>query len=98
MPRLSPITLAQLQPLLAELQQIPGLVQTKPAIFYCRRIPLLHFHETEQGVVADLKRIVPVPSGFDRLETSSAAARKKLIKEVATRCTLLAARTTAKRS
>ena len=98
MPRLSLIALAHLQPLLAELQQIPDLEQIKPAIFYCRRIPMLHFHETEQGIVADLKCVVPVSSGFDRLETSSAAARKKLIKEVAARCTLLAARTTAKRS
>ena len=98
MPRLSTSVLESLQPLLYELQNVPGLVQIKPAIFYSRRIPMLHFHETSDGVVADLKCVAPVPSGFDRMKMSSATDRQKLIKEVAARCAVLAAGQAMKRS
>ena len=92
MSRLSGAALSRLQPLLDELQGIPGLTQIKPAIFYWRRIPMLHFHETELGIVADLKCVAPVPAGFDRLETGSAADQRKLIREATARCELLAAK------
>ena len=98
MSRLSTSVLENLQPLLDELQNVPGLVQIKPAIFYSRRIPMLHFHETSDGVVADLKCVTPVPSGFDRMKITSATDRRKLIKEVAARCAALAAGQAMKRS
>ena len=98
MSRVSSSALVRLQPLLDELDRVPGLVQVKPAIFYCRRLPMLHFHETEHGtsdatIVADLKCVVPVPSGFDRMTIANAADKKRLIKAVTARCeTLLAPR------
>jgi hypothetical protein len=98
MSRLSPAALARLQPLLDELQRISGLTQIKPAIFYWRRIPMLHFHETKLGIVADLKCVVPVLAGFDRLQTGSAADRRKIVKEAVARCALLEVSRPVKRS
>ena len=92
MARLSTSVLESLQPLLDALQDVPGLVEIKPAIFYSRRIPMLHFHETSDGVVADLKCVTPFPSGFDRMKITTASDRKKLINEVTARCAALAAR------
>ena len=94
MSRVSSSTLTHLQPLLDELDLVPGLVQVKPAIFYCRRLPMLHFHEAEQGggdvcIVADVKCVLPVPSGFDRMTIVTAADKKRLIKAVTARCEIL---------
>ena len=102
MSRVSSSALARLQPLLNALDCVPGLVQVKPAIFYCRRLPMLHFHELEQGasdasIVADLKCVVPVPSGFDRMPIANAADKKWLIKEVTARCEILLSPRTVKR-
>ncbi len=98
MARLSTSVLENLQPLLDKLQDAPGLVQIKPAIFYSRRIPMLHFHESSDGVVADLKCVTPIPSGFDRMKITSVAGRQKLIREVTARCAALAATHAVKRS
>jgi len=86
MSRAGPDTLLQLQPLLAALRKIPGLTETKPGIFYIKRLPMLHFHQTDAGVVADLKRVLPVPGGFDRFAAATAPAQRKLIAETALRC------------
>ena len=103
MPRLSIATLARLQPLLDELDGVPGLAQVKPAVFYCRRVPMLHFHEATPGsdgdsIVADLKCVVRVPAGFDRMIISNAAAKDRLIKEVIARCEIVLAPRGAKRA
>ena len=97
MARLSIRLQEHLKPLLDELRNVPGLTKVKPAIFYSRRIPMLHFHETPEGVVAELKCVVPVLSGFDRLKTGTVTDRRRLVKEVAARCSLLAARSSTKR-
>ena len=97
MARLSPEALATLQPLLVALRTVADLTETSPAIFYFRRIPMLHFHNTAQGLVADLKCVVPTLSGFDRMNISTEAAQKKLVKEAASRCAILAAARPAKR-
>jgi len=88
--------MARLQPLLDELDLVPGMVQVKPAIFYRRRLPVLHFHQVGVGgsgesIVADLKCVVPEPSGFDRMTIANAADKKRPIKEVTARCELLLA-------
>ncbi len=101
MSRVSSAALARLQPLLDELDGVPDLVQVKPAIYYCQRLPMLHFHELDQGasnasIVADLKCVVPVPSGFDRMTIANAADKKRLIKAVTARCKILLAPPAAK--
>ena len=103
MSRLSAATLATLQPLLDQLDLVPGLAQVKPAIYYCRRLPMLHFLEVDAGGngtsnVADLKCVVPVPAGFDRMTIANAADKKRLIKEVTARCEFLLDRRTVKRA
>ena len=103
MSRLSAATLATLQPLLDQLDLVPGLAQVKPAIYYCRRLPMLHFHEVDadgngMSIVADLKCVVPVPSGFERMTIANAADKKRLIKEVTARCEFLLDRRTVKRA
>ena len=64
---------------------------------------MLHFHELAQDtsdapIVADLKCVVPVPSGFDRIAIATAADRKQLVKEVSARCEILLAKCAAKRA
>ena len=86
MARASAETLLQLQPLLIELRKIPDLIETKPGIFYVKRLPMLHFHETENGIVADLKCLVPRLGGFDRFEVDGVAARRRLLAETRLRC------------
>ena len=39
-----PALLADLSDLLAEVRTWPGVVEKRPAIFYLRRAPFLHFH------------------------------------------------------
>jgi hypothetical protein len=102
MPRLSSSTLARLMPLLDGLDQVPGLIQVKPAIFYYRRLHMLHFHEAPrdenvESLVADLKCVVPEPSGFDRMTIAGAADKQRLIKEVTVRCESLLAPPAVKR-
>lgn len=86
MARASEQTLQQLQPLLVELRKIPDLTETKPGIFYVKRLPMLHFHETEGGIIADLKCVLPRPGGFDRFDANSEGARRKLLAEARLRC------------
>ena len=78
--------LVQLASLLVELREIPDLNEIKPGIFYVRRLPMLHFHEDETGIVADLKCVTPVPAGFDRFPANSASERRTLLKETVARC------------
>ena len=73
-------------PLLNELRKIPGLTETKPGIFYVKRLPMLHFHQTDEGIVADLKAVVPRSAGFDRFAVDKPAARHTLLRETAARC------------
>ena len=88
MSRIGPTALQQLDDLLMQLRMIDGITETRPGIFYLKRIPMLHFHETDGGLVADLKRLPPA-SGFDRFSACGAPARRKLLLEIATRCRAL---------
>ncbi len=85
MPRIGPDAFRQLDGLLKLLREIDGLTETRPGIFYLKRIPMLHFHETENGLVADLKRMPPA-DGFDRLPADTASAQQKLLAQTIDRC------------
>ncbi len=80
----------QLRSLLTELRKIPDLTETKPGIFYVKRLPMLHFHETAEGIVADLKCVFPVPGEFDRFDANSEREKSKLLAETRLRCMQLA--------
>jgi hypothetical protein len=85
MSRIGPGAFRRLDGLLKQLREINGLAETRPAIFYLKRIPMLHFHETENGLVADLKRLPPA-DGFDRLPVETASAQQKLLAHTIERC------------
>ena len=91
MARANEETLQRLQPLLAGLRAIPGLAEIKPGIFYIKRLPMLHFHETGDGIVADLKCVEPSTGGFDRFAVGNVADEKKLLAETSRRCRKLQA-------
>lgn len=51
----SAATLHQLEPLLARIRGLAGLVERKPGTFYRRSSAFLHFHEDPAGIFADVK-------------------------------------------
>jgi hypothetical protein len=61
-------TLKRLDPLLRQLRNLDGLVETRPAEFSLKskpRDPFLHFHEHKDGLIGDL-RIGRDSRGSDR--------------------------------
>ena len=89
MARNDPRMLDELAPLLDALRAIPGLIEKTPGIFYVKRIPMLHFHRTGDGMVADRKRVSPRVAGFDRFALTGDRGKRRIIAEVAVRCRLL---------
>ena len=89
MARINADTLTCLATLCEKLRVIPGLVETKPGIFYVKRIPMLHFHETDSGVVAGLKCVTPNVAGFDRFTIDTAHEKQALVTETTARCRFL---------
>ena len=49
------VALEQLAELLAELRQLPGVIERKPGIFYRGSQAFLHFHEDPTGLFADAR-------------------------------------------
>jgi hypothetical protein len=68
--------LAALEPLLADLRKLPGLVERKTGSFYRRSKAFLHFHEDPAGLFADLK----CGDEWERLRVSTAAERRALLR------------------
>lgn len=71
---------------------IASLTEKKPGIFYVGRVPMLHFHETDDGIAADLKNLTTMPAVFDRFLLSSSAAQQRLLRETTTRVSAIKAR------
>jgi hypothetical protein len=78
-----PELLADLAAVLAEVRTWPGVVETKPHVFYVRRDPFLHFHLLSDGRRrADVKTRagwvqvdLPVPASALRQRTLVRVAR-----------------------
>jgi hypothetical protein len=47
--------LAEIEGLLGQLRQIPGLVEKRPGVFYRKSRAFLHFHEDPAGLFADYR-------------------------------------------
>jgi hypothetical protein len=92
MARIDVRAIKHLQPLLDKLRAVVGLSEIKPGIFYVNRTPMLHFHQTDDGVFADLKRVVPKSGGFDRFEVNTHRGKRALLAAASTRCDTLTAR------
>ena len=64
-----------LEPLLAEIRAVPGLVEKSRGVFYRRSKAFLHFHEDPSGMYADV-RIGP---DFERCRVETPAERDSLL-------------------
>lgn len=71
--------LDRIEPLLAELRTVPGLVERKRGVFYLRSRAFLHFHEDGDDVYADVRLD---GQDFDRMRTMTARERTALLKGV----------------
>lgn len=55
--------LDRLEPLLAELRELPALREKSRGVFYRKSAAFLHFHEDARGLFADIRR---ADGEFDR--------------------------------
>ncbi len=69
-------TLSLLEPLLARLRALPGLVERTPGCFYRKGSAWLHFHEHLEGLFADVKLD---GRRFERLPVRTDAQQAKLL-------------------
>ena len=76
-----PPALAQLSGLLAEIRQLPSLVERQLGIFYRRSQSFLHFHEDPAGLFADL-RLTPGDE-FSRFQVDTSEQQARLLAAVA---------------
>lgn len=69
--------LDQLEPLLARIRALPGMVEKSRGIFYRKSKAFLHFHEDPKGLFADVRDA----SGkdFERIDVTEAAGAEALI-------------------
>ena len=74
----SPATLDALEPLLAEIRQVEGIVERKRGIWYHRSRGFLHFHEDPAGLFADLK----TGDDYERFRVATAAERRAFLARV----------------
>lgn len=70
-------SLDRLEPLLAQLRALPGLVEKRRGIFYVRSKAFLHFHEDPKGLFADLRD--EDGRDFDRFALGDEGARAALL-------------------
>jgi hypothetical protein len=76
----SPEALDQLEPLLTELRQVPGLTEKSRGVFYRKSRAFLHFHEDPSGLHADVR----FGEEFERLRVESNAERLALMNRIRT--------------
>jgi hypothetical protein len=69
------IALDVLEPLLAQIRTVDGLVEKKRGVFYRRSKAFLHFHEDPAGFFADVR----TDAEWQRLPVNSAADRRALL-------------------
>lgn len=69
--------LDQLEPLLAQLRPLPGMVEKKRGVFYRKSKAFLHFHEDPKGLFADLRDAAGVD--FDRFDVTASDDQAALL-------------------
>jgi hypothetical protein len=72
--------LNQLEPLLAQLRLVPGLVEKNRGVFYRKSRAFLHFHEDPSGLHADVR----IGQEFERVRVESDAERQALLSRIRT--------------
>lgn len=72
-----PAALDVLEPLLAELRDLPGLNEKRRGVFYAKSRAFLHFHEGPAGLFADLRGAAE--ADFERFDVTKADGRARLV-------------------
>jgi hypothetical protein len=67
----------ELEPMLADLRTLGGLIEKKPGVFYRRGKAFLHFHEDPEGLFADVR--FADAGDFERLRVTTTAERKRFV-------------------
>jgi hypothetical protein len=67
-----------LEPVLAEVRAVDGMVERRRGVFYRKSSALLHFHEDPAGLFADLKR----GADWSRFPVNTRAQVATLVREV----------------
>jgi hypothetical protein len=75
----TPEQLSSFTALLRQLRDIKGLTEKRPGIYYYRATAFLHFHNTDDVIDADMKRVPG--SGFDRFKVDTPEQQRKLVDE-----------------
>ncbi|MDB5430532.1 MAG: hypothetical protein JWP35_1648 [Caulobacter sp.] len=70
--------LDRLEPLLAEIRKVEGLVEKSRGVFYRRSKAFLHFHEDPTGDHADVRG----PGDFERFKCETPQERLALLRRV----------------
>jgi hypothetical protein len=64
-----------IEPLLAEIRTVPGLVEKTRGVFYRKSQAFLHFHEDPSGLHADIR----TGDEFERFRAETASEREALL-------------------
>lgn len=73
----SPAALDALEPLLAELRTLAGLVEKSRGVFYRKGRAFLHFHEDPKGLFGDVRDADG--QDFERIDVTGGAGRAELL-------------------
>jgi hypothetical protein len=71
----TPIALDELEPLLARLRRLDGIVEKKRGVFYRGSKAFLHFHEDPQGLHADVR----LSADFERFRVQTRSEQDALL-------------------
>jgi hypothetical protein len=71
-----PEALDRLEPLIARIRDLPGLVEKGRGIFYRKSRAFLHFHEDPKGLFADIR---VEGEDFERIDVSGPAGADRLV-------------------
>jgi hypothetical protein len=75
-----PTALDRLEPLLAQIRLLPGLIERSRGVFYRKGKAFLHFHEDPTGVFADVRF---EGAEFERLRVETEGDRAALFARLA---------------
>jgi hypothetical protein len=73
----TPAALDQLEPLLAELRALDGVVEKSRGVFYRKGRAFLHFHEDPKGLFADVRDAAG--ADFERIDVTAEPGRCQLV-------------------
>ena len=76
----TPAALDELEPFLASIRALDGLVEKKRGVFYRRSKAFLHFHEDPTGMHADVRLAADAP--FDRFRVQTPEEQAALLERI----------------